>query len=108
MSCQEVALTQAICRVVMTATDGIDGPPLWIAHVDLVDPDRGEIRPIVQSDGGRLTFSARSEGLVLSTALAFLEERFGGFSEAPHACVDWQRFVRGQPYVLDGRVVEAM
>ncbi len=98
MSCQEVAFARGTCRIeIESGTNGI-GVPAFIAHVSLRDKG-DEMRLLVADDGSPLEISAESEALALSTAITYLESRFGAISEYPHGCVDPTG--SGEPLIID-------
>ena len=85
MSCQEAFFAEAHCRIEVEPRHDV-GPTRYLAAVSIVDPETQAIRPLVDEEGGRLGFAAESEPLAFSTALAYLEQRFGAFSEIAYGC----------------------
>lgn len=98
MTCQEVAFARGTCRIeIERGTNGI-GLPAFIAHLSLRDMS-DEMRLLVNDDGSPVEISAESEALALSTAITYLESRFGALSEYAHGCVETTG--TGAPIVLD-------
>src|SRR5262245_41365020 len=103
MVCQELALARAICRVTLSTRDSVPGTPDWVAEVDLIDLDGGVSHPVVLPGGRRIAFPGATEAAALSAAVTFLAEEFGGFSEQPHACVDFRPLRPGSAHVVSAR-----
>jgi hypothetical protein len=98
MSCQEVAFARGTCRIeIDRGTNGV-GIPAFIAHLSLRDMS-DEMRLLVTDEGSPVEILAESEALALSTAIVYLESRFGALSEYAHGCVDATR--PGAPIVID-------
>ena len=75
----------AHCRIEVEPRQQV-GETRYVATMSAVDPETHRLRPLVAGDGARLMFSAESEPLAFNSALAFLEQRFGGFSEIAYGC----------------------
>jgi hypothetical protein len=70
--------------------------------MSVVDDTSHTLRPLIWSDGARVTIKAASDALALSSALTYLERRFGAFSEIVYGCVDaTRRAARGTPLVIE-------
>ena len=85
MSCQEAFFAEAHCRVEVEPRHDV-GAIRYLASVSIVDPETHASRPLVDDEGSRLVFAAESEPLAFNTALAYLEQRFGAFSEIAYEC----------------------
>jgi hypothetical protein len=88
MSCQEAFFAEAHCRIDVEPKSDTIGETRFVARVSVVDAVSHEIRPLVFSDGSRVIFPAASEALALSSALTYLETRFGAYTESPYGCLD--------------------
>ena len=98
MTCQEVAFAHGTCRIeIERSTNGI-GLPAFVAHLLLRDQS-DDVHLLVAGDGSPVEISAESEALALSTAITYLESRFGALSENAHGCVDPTG--TGAPIVID-------
>jgi len=102
MSCQEAFFAHAHCVIDIRPEKNPVGDPEWWATVSVLDPESGALRPLVFDDGTRLVIPGPSEPLALSSALTYLETRFGAFSEIAYGCIDSTRFSRsGAPLVIE-------
>jgi hypothetical protein len=62
----------------------------------------------VAADGSALELHASTEALALSSAMTFLEGRFGALSEYSHGCEDFGSPPEaGVPLVIDGTETDA-
>jgi hypothetical protein len=78
------------------------GDEEWKATVSVVDPQSGDLRPLVFDDGSRIAIAGPSESLAMSSALTFLANRFGAYSEITYGCHDVVRPRRpGVPLAIE-------
>jgi hypothetical protein len=104
MTCHEVALAEAICRIEISNRTADKDMPLFAARMWLVDRSRKLRHSLVAADGSQLELHGPTEGLALNSAITFLEGRFGGLSEYAHGCDDFGSPLEvGVPLVIDGR-----
>jgi hypothetical protein len=76
--------------------------PPFTAHVALVDPDGFTLHPLVFDTGERVEIHATSEPLALSSAITYLESRFGAPSELQHGFIDApDGKPDGEPFVIE-------
>ena len=101
MTCQETSFTHAQCRIDIDLEPGsIDGR--YQATIFVIEPDSHVLRPLVFRDGSRVAISGATEAVALSSALTYLEARFGGYSASPFACVPLTRLaIVGAPMVVE-------
>ena len=99
-SCHEVALAAATCHIEIADVAGPAGLAGYAAHVFELDNDRAR-HQLVSTDGHPIELRGRSESAVLSTAVAYLAERYGGLSEYAHECKHFPpRPADGAPIVV--------
>jgi putative oxidoreductase len=102
VSCQEAFFADAHCRIDVERRDNPIGDASYVATMSVVDATSQTLRPLVFSDGARVAIKAASDALALSSALTYLEGRFGAFSEIVYGCVDaTRRAARGTPLVVE-------
>ena len=102
ISCQEAFFAQAHCRIDVERRDEPVGDGSFVATMSVVDVATHTLRPLVFSDGARVAIKGASDALALSSALTYLEGRFGAFSEIVYGCVDaTRRAGRGTPMVVE-------
>jgi hypothetical protein len=86
MICQETAFERAQVRIDIEREPGaVDDR--FMATMSVIDTNSHVLHPLVFSDGSRVAISGASEAFALSSALTYLESRFGGYSETTFACV---------------------
>lgn len=102
VSCQEAFFAAAHCRIDVERRPDPVGDASYVATMSIVDDTSHTLRPLVFSDGARVAIKAASDALALSSALTYLEGRFGAFSEIVYGCVDaTRRATRGTPMVVE-------
>lgn len=102
VSCQEAFFAGAHCRIDVERRPDPVGDASYVATISIVDDTSQTLRPLVFSDGARVAIKAASDALALSSALTYLEGRFGAFSEIVYGCVDaTRRATRGSPMVVE-------
>lgn len=100
MNCQEVAFTRGTCRIEIEKRPLGPGLPAFVAHLWMVDHS-GRPSPLVLRDGSPAEIRGETEALALSSALVYLESRFGSLSEYVHACADTDLTESGPPVAID-------
>jgi hypothetical protein len=88
------------CRIGIEKRPLGPGLPAYVAHLWMVDR-RGRPRPLVLRDGSPAEIRGETEALALSSALVYLESRFGALSEYGHACADVDTLEAGPPVAID-------
>ena len=101
VTCQEAAFMRGTCRIEIDNRPLGPGLPAFVAHLWMVD-QRGRSSPLVLRDGSPAEIRGETEALALSSALVYLESRFGALSEYVHACVDEAPMEPGPPTAIDG------
>jgi hypothetical protein len=70
--------------------------------VALVDPDGRTTHPLIFDTGQRVEIHATSEPLALSSAITYLESRFGAPSELQHGFLEGaEPKPEGEPFVIE-------
>jgi hypothetical protein len=87
VTCQEVAFARGTCRIEIDRRPNGPGLPAFVAHVWLTDAS-GVTRSPVTERGAPVEIRGETEALALSTAIGYLESRFGAISEYAHGCTD--------------------
>src|SRR5262245_24307828 len=102
MTCEEASFLNAVCRITIHE-DSTWGPdrPRFVANLFVVESDR--VRPVWLDEGYRVGLTADNAGLLLNSAVTYLEGEFGAFSQMTRACGD--RKPEGSPYVVSKRAV---
>jgi hypothetical protein len=88
------------CRIEIEKHSIGPGLPAFVAHLWMIDRD-GRPRPLVLRDGSPAEIRGETESLALSTALVYLESRFGALSEYVHACGAVEPQESGPPVAID-------
>jgi len=88
------------CRIGIEKRPLGPGLPAYVAHLWMVDR-RGRPRPLVLRDGSPAEIRGETEALALSSALVYLESRFGALSEYVHACPESDTYESGPPVAID-------
>ncbi|HKW03191.1 MAG TPA: hypothetical protein VJN96_25420 [Vicinamibacterales bacterium] len=100
MNCQEAAFTRGTCRIEIDQRPLGPGLPEYVAHLWIIDRS-GRPSPLVLRDGSPAEIRGETEALALSSALVYLESRFGTISEYVHACLDDGPHESGPPTAID-------
>lgn len=78
MTCRHVEFTHGQhCLVEIQPPSGRLAEPAFTAFVSVIEDDGSIVRPLVQGDGHRVRIKAESEPVALTSAISFLERRFG-------------------------------
>jgi len=102
MHSQEAFFARAHCRIDIDAKPDVVGEPRYVATVSIVDDASHQLRPLIFRGGRRLTFPGSTDSGALTSALTYLERRFGSFSEIMHGCVEPARSaIVGEPVVVE-------
>jgi len=88
------------CRIGIEKRPLGPGLPAFVAHLWMIDRD-GRSSPLVLRDGSPAEIRGETEALALSSALVYLESRFGALSEYGHACGDTDMLESGPPVAID-------
>jgi hypothetical protein len=88
------------CRIEIEEQPLGPGLPAFVAHLWMIDRD-GRPRPLVLRDGSPAEIRGETESLALSSALVYLESRFGAISEYAHACAEIEPRESGPPVAID-------
>jgi hypothetical protein len=88
MVCQEVVFSNAACRIEVEPRPYALHGPTYAAQLYVIDEAAQALRPLAFKDGTRVEVHGSSEALALSSAIALLESRFGGYAENAHGCVE--------------------
>jgi len=88
------------CRIEIEKSPLGPGLPSFVAHLWMIDRD-GRPRPLVLRDGSPAEIRGETESLALSSALVYLESRFGALSEYAHACGAIEPRDSGPPVAID-------
>jgi hypothetical protein len=99
MNRHEIAFAGGTCRIDVVEGDDI---PRFTARIGLIEPVSRRVRPLVFESGERVEIHATSEALALSSAIAYLESRFGAPSELQHGFVETSDATEfGRPFVAE-------
>ncbi|MEO7191962.1 MAG: hypothetical protein ABI051_12980 [Vicinamibacterales bacterium] len=99
MTTHEITFARGTCRIEIE--EHPEMPP-FTAHVALLDADGGTVHPLVFNTGQRVEIHATSEPLALSSAITYLEGRFGSPSELQHGFLPGaQPKPEGEPFVIE-------
>jgi hypothetical protein len=101
VSRQDVVFAGGTCRIEIRQRADAPGLPSFTARLWLVD-EAGTASPLVLDRGAPAEIHGQSEALTLSSAITYLEHRFGALSEYAHPTVDWDEARReGPPIVIE-------
>jgi hypothetical protein len=89
MKAQDVSFANGTVRISVKDRTTDPAMPLFVAQLSLVDDDGSRLHPLVVEGGYRAEIHGTSEALVLSSAISFLQTRFGALSENEHASADF-------------------
>ena len=89
MKAQDVSFANAVVRISVKDRTTDPTMPLFVAQLSVVDDDGAHLHPLVLEGGYRAEIHGTSESLVLSSAISFLQSRFGSLSENEHASADF-------------------
>ena len=99
MARHEIAFERGTCRIDI---DERPEMPPFTAHVSLLDADGGTVHPLVFDTGERVEIHATSEPLALSSAITYLQSRFGAPSELQHGFLSGaEHKPEGHPFVIE-------
>jgi hypothetical protein len=88
------------CRIEIEKHPIGPGLPAFVAHLWMIDP-HGRPRPLVLRDGSPAEIRGETESVALSTALVYLESRFGSLTEYVHGCAAIEPMESGPPVAID-------
>lgn len=88
------------CRIEIGKHPLGPGLPAFVAHLWMIDRT-GRPHPLVLRDGSPAEIRGETESLALSSALVYLESRFGALSEYVHACSEIEPLESGAPVHID-------
>lgn len=91
MSCHEASFANAICRIDVSDRTADDAMPTFVAHLWLIDEDRSARHELVLGDERPAEIHAPTEALAVSSALSYLESRYGALSATAHVCDDFTK-----------------
>jgi hypothetical protein len=86
MTCQQVRFLHGECLVEVDARDAAQGRPEYTAFVSLLEDGGAIVRPLVQLNGRRIEIRASSEPLAMTSAISYLQRRFGAISQPRRGC----------------------
>lgn len=91
---------QARCRIEVQERAGGPGPR-YAAVMYVVSDDDRVLRPLSFDGGQRAEIRATTAPLAATSAISYLESRFGAQTEYAHACVgDFGPAKIGEPFVI--------
>lgn len=88
------------CRIEIEKHPLGAGLPAFVAHLWMIDR-HGRPRPLVLRDGSPAEIRGETESVALTSALVFLESRFGPNCDYAHACVAIEPRESGPPVAID-------
>ena len=86
MTCQQVKFLHGECLVEVATRGSVQGQPDYTAFVSLLEEGGAIVRPLVQLNGRRIEIHANSEPSALSSAISYLQRRFGAVSQPRRGC----------------------
>ena len=89
MKAQDVSFANATVRISVKDRTTDPTMPLFVAQFSLIDDDGVRLHPLVVAGGYRAEIHGTNEGLVLNSAISFLQSRFGTISESEHVLPDF-------------------
>jgi hypothetical protein len=99
MTSHEIAFAGGTFRIDVEVGPDI---PRYTARIGMLVDGGQTLRPLVFENGARVEIHATSEPLAVSSAIAYLESRFGAPSELQHGFIEWQRpFKPGRPLLVE-------
>jgi hypothetical protein len=99
MMCRQVAFTHGNCLVEIRNDDRPQPDAAFTAFVSLVEDEGSIVRPLVQRDGHRVRIYGTTEPMTLTSAISFLEQRYGTPTTFAQGCSMGGATV-GSPVVL--------